>query len=151
MWVNDGLSETWKSPKQNYFWQWIKWSSLIWMNHSSGPAGPRWLMVCSVSQDDPFFLFFNHMLWQQPLQLQSIIQSLCSQIFYLKLSCQILPIAVRLKGERQTVGVQLGGRVKEAKRVAERMPTDTVNKLSQTLFWGVGRAKHELVSGLGVS
>lgn len=50
-------------------------------------------------------------------------------ILFKTLSCQMLLMALRLKeGERQWES----GR--EAKRVAEREPTDTVNKLSQTLF-----------------
>lgn len=58
----------------------------------------------------------------------------------------MLLMALRLKeGERQWES----GR--EAKRVAEREPTDTVNKLSQTLFWGAGRTEHELASSLSVS
>lgn len=89
-----------------------------------------------MSQDDPFSFSFFFFLSQAPAV--SITTSahntdtvLTAVLFRTVLSNASNVCEVK---RRKTVGGWLGERAREAERVEERVPTDTVNKLSQALF-----------------
>lgn len=72
-----------KSQKQSYSWQRIKRRSKIWLNHCTGPAGPRLLIVSTMSRDD-LFSFFSSQVPTTSITTPVHDADFVSKQFYLK-------------------------------------------------------------------